>query len=280
MNPDWKKYVRRLLVILAIMAAGPIAIADEDQQGWEFQATPYLWLPTIGGGLNYDPPPGGGGAPSIDLGPTDWLDLLNGALLINAGVRKGRLSVFTDFVYLGLESDNDIIKSVQLGDVVPVDVELNLSTNTNFDGLSWTLAAGYTVKESETSSLDMFAGVRYFGVDASTSWNLSADITTPGGGAVLPAQGTVSRKTDFWDGIVGLRGRLGIGESKWAVPYYVDVGTGSSDLTWQAMTGLTYSYGWGDLMLVFRHLEYDEGNDGLLESFSFSGPAFGARFRF
>jgi hypothetical protein len=64
------------------------------------------------------------------------------------------------------------------------------------------------------------------------------------------------------------------------VPYYADVGTGSSDLTWQAMTGLTYSYGWGDLMFVFRHLEYDEGQDGLLEGFSFSGPAFGARFRF
>ena len=46
------------------------------------------------------------------------------------------------------------------------------------------------------------------------------------------------------------------------------------------MTGLTYSYGWGDLMLVYRHLEYDEGEDGLLDDFSFSGPAFGARFRF
>ena len=77
-----------------------------------------------------------------------------------------------------------------------------------------------------------------------------------------------------------MRGRLGIGASKWSVPYYADVGTGSSDLTWQAMTGLTYSYGWGDLMLVYRHLEYDEGPNGLLGGFSFSGPAFGAKFRF
>jgi hypothetical protein len=272
--------MRKLLGLLAIMAVGPVAIADDDQQGWEFQLTPYLWLPTIGGDLNYDLPPGGGGAPSIDVGPTDWLDLLNGAFLINGEMRKGRFSIFTDFVYLGLESDNDKVKSVQIGDVIPVDIAVNLSTKTEFDGLSWTLAAGYTVQKTETSSMDLFAGVRYFGTDASTSWNLSVDITGPGGGVVLPAQGSIGKEADLWDGIVGVRGRLGIGASKWSVPYYADVGTGSSDLTWQAMTGLTYSYGWGDLMLVFRHLEYDEGQDGLLEGFSFSGPAFGARFRF
>ena len=272
--------MRRLLVLLAIMAVGPVTIADEDQQGWEFQLTPFLWLPTIGGDLNYGLPPGGAGAPSIDVGPTDWLDLLNGAFLINGGMRKGRFSVFADFVYLGLESDNDKVKSVQIGNVIPVDIDVNLSTKTKFDGLSWTLAAGYTVQETETSSMDLFAGVRYFGIDPSTSWNLSVDITGPGGGVVLPAQGSVGKESDRWDGIAGVRGRLGIGESKWSVPYYADLGTGSSDLTWQAITGLTYSYGWGDLMLVYRHLEYDEGKDGLLDGFSFSGPAFGARFRF
>jgi hypothetical protein len=46
------------------------------------------------------------------------------------------------------------------------------------------------------------------------------------------------------------------------------------------MAGLAYSYQWGDLMLVYRHLYYDRGDDGLMEDFSFSGPAFGARFRF
>lgn len=272
--------MKNLFTLLAIMAVVPDAIADEDQDGWEFQLTPYLWLPTIGGDLNYSLPPGGGGAPSIEVGPTDWLDLLNGVFLINGEMRKGRFSIFTDFVYLGLESDNDRVRSVQIGNVIPVDIGVNLSTQTEFDGLSWTLAAGYTMQETNTSSMDLIAGVRYFGADVSTSWDLSVDITGPGGGVVLPSQGSISEDVDLWDGIVGVRGRLGIGESKWSVPYYVDVGTGASDLTWQAMTGLTYSYGWGDLMLVFRHLEYDEGPDGLLNGFSFSGPAFGGRFQF
>jgi hypothetical protein len=46
------------------------------------------------------------------------------------------------------------------------------------------------------------------------------------------------------------------------------------------MTGVSYTYGWGDLMLVYRHLDYDEGTDGFVQSLALSGPAFGARFRF
>ena len=58
--------------------------------------------------LNFDPPPGGGsGGPSIDAGPTDWLELVNGLALINAGVQKDRISLFTDIVFISMESDKD-----------------------------------------------------------------------------------------------------------------------------------------------------------------------------
>lgn len=46
------------------------------------------------------------------------------------------------------------------------------------------------------------------------------------------------------------------------------------------MAALTYEFNWGELMLVYRHLEYDQGPDGPLQGFSFSGLAFGARFTF
>jgi len=46
------------------------------------------------------------------------------------------------------------------------------------------------------------------------------------------------------------------------------------------MTGLTRSFGWGEILFVYRHLEYDEDFDGLMQNFSFSGPALGASFRF
>ena len=77
-----------------------------------------------------------------------------------------------------------------------------------------------------------------------------------------------------------MRGHFAFGGGNWSVPYYFDIGAGSSDLTWNAMAGLSRTFGWGDLMFVYRHLAYDEDADGLMQSFSFSGPAFGAAFRF
>ena len=81
-------------------------------------------------------------------------------------------------------------------------------------------------------------------------------------------------------GIVGIRGELGLGQGNWSLPYYFDVGTGDSDRTWNAYAGLAREFGWGDLLIAYRHLEYDQDADSLLQDFSFSGPAVGARFRF
>ncbi len=56
--------------------------------------------------------------------------------------------------------------------------------------------------------------------------------------------------------------------------------SGDSKLTWNAMIGLSYAFGWGDLIMVYRHLEYDQDSDNLLQGLRFSGPVVGARFRF
>ena len=64
------------------------------------------------------------------------------------------------------------------------------------------------------------------------------------------------------------------------MPYYADIGAGDSDLTWQAMAGIGYSYGWGDVLLTYRHLSYDEGTDGLVQDLELSGPAIAVNFRF
>ncbi len=280
--------MRFLLVILALacVAVSGAALAETSSDEWQFQITPYLWLPTIDGTLNYDLPPGGGGSPDISVGPTDWLELLNFGALVGGSARKGRFSMFTDIVYLSMTRNGDgrvvSVEGAVPGNLIsiPVSADLTLNTRTDMDGLVWTLAAGYTVKETETSSVDVFAGARLFSVDFSSSWELTAAIMTPGGQELLPAQGSIGSDTDLWDGIVGLRGHFGFGNGKWSAPYYFDVGAGSSDLTWNAMAGLSRSFGWGDLMFVYRHLAYDEDADGLMQDFSFSGPAFGAAFRF
>ena len=63
------------------------------------------------------------------------------------------------------------------------------------------------------------------------------------------------------------------------MPYYFDIGTGDSDLTWQAELGLTYSFGWGDIGVAWRYLDYDLKANGPIKDLSFSGPAMGATIR-
>jgi len=183
-----------MLAVTCVVGSGA-ALAETSSDEWQFQITPYLWLPTIDGTLNYDLPPGGGGSPDISVGPTDWLELLNFGVLVAASARKGRFSMFTDVVYLSMTRNGDgRVVSVE-GTVpggftsIPVSADLTLNTRTDMDGLVWTLAAGYTVKETETSSVDIFAGARLFSVDFSTSWALTAAITTPGGAAAAGGTG-------------------------------------------------------------------------------------------
>ena len=274
-------------VAVALLSAN-VAQASEQGSGWSYRLTPYLWLPTIDGSLKYALPPGSGGSPEISVGPTDWLDLLNAGLLVSGSASKGRFSLYSDLVYLSMTSKNDG-RVLSVDDTVtvpgtripvPVSADLNLNTRTDLNGLSLTLAAGYEVASTETSSMSAFVGARYFGVDASSSWDLTAEITVPGSGVVLPAQGQIGSNVDLWDALIGVRGNFKAGGGRWAGLYYLDVGAGDSDLTWNAMAGFSATYGWGDLILAYRHLEYDQESNKLLQDFSFSGPGLGARFTF
>ena len=129
--------------------------------------------------------------------------------------------------------------------------------------------------------MDVIGGARYLGVDVITDWNLTANIIDPGGGGTFPLSGTVSQRVDLWDAIIGVRGRIGLGDAgKWSVPYYLDAGTGSSTLTWQGMLGLAYAFGWGDVSLAYRHLYYSQKGDQFIQSLALSGPLLGATFRF
>ena len=88
-----------------------------------------------------------------------------------------------------------------------------------------------------------------------------------------------SKSETLWDGIVGVKGRIALTDT-WYSPYYLDVGTGDSSLTWQVMAGVGYAFDWGDLTLTYRHLSYDQSGDKLIQNLSFSGPAMGMNFRF
>lgn len=251
----------------------------QQAEGWTFAITPYLWLPNVDGTLKYSVPPGAGGAPEVGVGPNNYLENLSAALMLSGEARRGRWSILSDLIYLNFEKEGSSVRSVDFGGSA-VSTSANLSTRSSLKGVQWTLAGGYTVRQSTRATLDVLGGLRYLGIEAKTDWELAAAVSGPGPGQTFPSSGNASRREDIWDAIIGMRGRVSLGESEWFMPYYLDVGTGSSRLTWQGLVGIGYRFKWGDALLAYRHLAYDQSDDKLFQDFRFSGPALGGSFRF
>jgi hypothetical protein len=266
--------IRAALAVLALVL--PLAANAQD---WRFTLTPYVYLPNVDGTLKYGIPPGAGGAPEVGVGPSNYLENLSLALMLAGEARKGPWSIISDFVYLDFDKEGGAVKSVNFGGSV-VSSTANVNTRSSLTGVEWTLAAAHTVAQSDRGTFDVLSGFRYFNVEARSDWQLSASVSGPGGGQTFPASGSVSRRAEIWDWIVGTRGRVRVGDGPWFAPYYFDIGWGSSAPTWQVVFGIGYAFKWGDVLLTYRQLEYDQSDDKLLQDFRFSGPAIGATFRF
>jgi hypothetical protein len=259
----------RILTALPALLVGLLA-APAAAEDVRFSITPYLWLPTVEGDFRYGIPPGAEASPDVSVGPVDYLDSLEGVFMIAGEARFGRFGAFTDFIYLDFSTDDANIRT--LNGPGPLEIPLELGTEVDLSGTMWTLAGGYDVIENEDVRLQAFAGIRYLGIDSSLAWELSGPLD------VFPQTGSVGRDSDAWDGLVGARGEFRTGD--WFFPYYADIGGGDSELTWQALVGVGYRFGWGDLRLDYRYLNYEQDEDQLVQDLTLAGPSFGATFRF
>jgi hypothetical protein len=258
---------RRAAALVAggvLATATAVADAAGGSSDWQFGAMIYGWLPSVSGNLNYAlPRDTGGGSVSVDADKV--LDALQFTLMASFEVRKGDWSVFTDVIYLDLADDQSQSVTLPRGRFSTVlDADLELT------GWVWTLAGGYTVWRQDRSNLDLFAGARLLALDT--------DLKLTGAGPFERGR-KLSSSVDLWDGIVGATGRVSLSD-RWFVPYYGDIGAGGSDSTWQVAAGVGYAFEWGDVMLLYRHLEYDQGDDDLLKDVSFGGGMLGVNFRF
>jgi len=273
------------IAIIALFLFSPIAhAADPDPSDtWTFALKPYLWLPNVIGTLKYEIPPGSGGGPTVDVG-NYILQNLTFAMMVTGEVRKGDWAILADIVYLDVNSQNSKVNSINfaLGKQgrIPVTAGADLGTTSNLSGDLLELAGAYTVAHNNKSSMDLLAGVRYLSIKASTDWQLAADIAGPGPGQSFARSGTISQTVYLFDAIVGVRGALGLGNGMWAIPYYLDIGTGNSALTWQAVTGIEYRFHWGEVQLSYRYLYYNMRDNELMEGVSFAGPGLGVNIRF
>jgi hypothetical protein len=242
--------------------------------GWQFSLTPYLWLPSVSGTLNYDVPPGAGGGPGVDVGGNDYLQNLESALMLGGEARKGSWAIFSDLILLEFGNEKAEIRGVS-GPGGVVQVPLNVNTTTSLEGVLWQLAVSHAISHSPANTFEVLGGFRYFAIESTLDWQLAGPI------GLFPQSGSFSQKEDLLDAIVGVRGKLRFGDgNRWLVPYYLDAGAGAAKLTWQAMAGIGHGFKWGDVLFTYRHLSYEQESDEHLQDLSFSGPALGAAFRF
>jgi len=257
---------------LVIALLVPLDAFAESSGDWQYQATLYGYFPSIGGKTTIPPPIGGSGA-SVDI--DDILEDLQFAFMGAFEVRRGQWGGFTDFIYLDVGDTNQRSQSFSLGSIeIPADV--NAKTSYDLKGWVWTLAGTYRAIENSAVTLDVLAGARALDIETALSFELSGNL----GPIALPDRsGSHKGKDQNWDAIVGVKGRIGLGqEGKWFVPYYLDIGAGESDFTWQAMAGVGYTFGWGDVTAAWRYTDYEMEPGGLLEEFNLGGPAIAATF--
>jgi hypothetical protein len=272
-----RRRVLAALAALSLSASPAIAPAaervDPHDGGWHFTLTPYLWLPNVNGSidgrvLGSDL---GDFSTSTTIGPNDYLKNLKFGAMVTGEVRKGDWSVFTDVIYIDFGDQRSRVRNItglrgrSLGSI-------DRDATTGLSATVWTLAGARTLVNKPMGNLDLLAGFRYVNVATELKLNIR------GTDGRINVSTRSSRDLTEWDGIIGLKGRVRLGEGRWYMPYYLDVGTGSSNWTWQALLGVGYAFDWGDINLSIRSLSYDFNgkNDADLRM---TGPTLGATFR-
>ena len=272
--------------VLLIVSFLPFEVLGDDtrdqKDGWTFSLVPYLWLPSISGTINYNQSLGSLNSMEVKVGPDNYLSNLSAAVMLSGEARKGKWGVLSDVIYLNFSSEESNVKAAVFNSSgrFPISTSLNTDTKSTLQGLVWNLLGSYRLIEGSTITLDGVGGVRYFGLKATTDWQLAAEVNGPGPGQTLARSGRISEREDILDAVIGVRGRVALGNSHWFVPYHFDVGTGTSIVTWQGLLGIGYSFGRVEGLLAYRHLSYSQGGDKLAQDLTFSGPGLGVVFRF
>jgi hypothetical protein len=248
----------------------PVAHAEGD---WQAAATVYGWFPTMGG--TFEVPLGG--SASAEMDPSDLLDALNFTFMGAAEVRNGRWGALTDVIYLDLGGTEKNFRDFTLGQQ-DLPLQVTAKTEVGLSGWVWTLGGTYLVVDDPARPVSLVVGARLLDLTNELELDLNGDITgLPVPGRHVKGEAELSN----WDAIVGLKGRFALGSGGgWFVPYYVDVGTGESDFTWQAVLGVGYAFDWGDLTAGWRYMDYDFSADETVEDLWQSGAAIGVTLHF
>jgi hypothetical protein len=256
--------------VVALLPA--VAQAQGSTAAWEWRATIYGWFPGLDGETQF---PSGAGGPSINVNSDEILEDLKMAFMGSLEARQGRWGGLVDWVYADIGDTKSGTRNFSIhGQQLPAGLTANLSLDVKTNIV--TLAGTYSWIDRKEYSTSVVFGARMLDLDQTLDWAFFG--TGPLG---IANSGRAEVSETNWDAIVGVRGRARFGEDlRWFVPYHFDIGAGNSDLTWQALVGLGYSFNWGDVSVAWRYLDYEFKSGEPMQSLTFNGIAAGVSFKF
>ncbi len=263
---------RKIVACCVLVPAASVTHADPSDaaaERWQFAVTAYGYLPAISGTAYF--PVSSVGA-NFTLNQSDVIDHLKMAFMGAFDAHRGRWGVFTDVLYVDLGQRNTNIHDFTIGGI---GIPAATTSDVSIDMKSWivNVVGEYRVLSEGASKLDVVAGMRYFNLQERLEWSFTGSLGSLPESA-RSGKGEIS--SNNFNAIVGLKGQVQ-GDGGWRLPYYIDVGTGTSQFTWEGATGLAYQFHWGEVSFLYRYIDFQIHSSKLV-NFTIAGPLVGATF--
>src|SRR5512141_1714286 len=166
-NMNFRRSASAVLALACGLAVSAPASAEELMDGpLQFRAQIYGWFPSISGTTAFPPPATGSASVNVDMG--DVLSSLNFAFMGTLEMRKGRVGLLTDYIYLNMDATKSATRDLTLtgpGGRIELPVGATADVNVELKGWAWTLAGTYAAIETPTYQLDVLAGTRLLKID-------------------------------------------------------------------------------------------------------------------
>ena len=257
----YKSVLSAALLSSLLFAGGNVSpvveepVVVEKVSSWAFEFSPYLAMSSISGDsaviLEQNS--------HVELGFDDILDALEfGVAGHFEALHRSGWGMEMDYSYVSLGGSGAI---PGYPNTLEIDVKQAV-----FE------VQGFYRQNLENGSLDYMAGIR--------RWNLKMDAEISG----LP--NLHNTNNDWVDGIVGVRWISNLSKN-WKFYISGDVGSGGSDFTASAVSGVRYTFNeWLDLDVQYKGLwvDYETGTANMLDYFKYDtvtyGPMIGLNFKF